>query len=149
MQPIPAKTRTALVVGAALLAVIVGGVAVWSARRGTEPLPLEVEEPSITAAPLSPLDYSATPAPTSPAPSATSNGSATPSATTAPVAPAAAVPATHVVVDGETLSSISRSYYGTNIYAGDIEALNELEDPNLIHTGQMLQLPKVEDLHKS
>jgi len=149
LQPMPAKTRTALAVGAALLAVVVGGVAVWSARRGAEPLPRELDETSIIepgAVPAIPTDHSAAPT------GATQASGATPAARAGASQTAkipAVVPASHVVAEGETLSSISRSYYGSNVYAGDIEALNELEDPNLLHAGQMLMLPKVEDLHKS
>jgi len=56
------------------------------------------------------------------------------------------VPATHVVAAGETLRDISLKYYGDPVYAGDIEALNQLEDPNQIMVGQILQLPRPEDL---
>lgn len=56
------------------------------------------------------------------------------------------VPATHVVAAGETLRDISLKYYGDPVYAGDIEALNQLEDPNMIMVGQILQLPRPEDL---
>lgn len=56
------------------------------------------------------------------------------------------VPATHVVAPGETLRDISQKYYGDPVYAGDIEALNQLEDPNQIMVGQILELPRPEDL---
>lgn len=56
------------------------------------------------------------------------------------------VPDTHVVQPDETLYSISTKYYATHIYAGDIEQLNGLSDPNQIQTGMELKLPRPESL---
>lgn len=57
-----------------------------------------------------------------------------------------AVPAVHVVQPNETLYEISEKYYNTHIYAGDIEALNGLEDPNQIFVGMELKLPQPSEL---
>jgi len=57
-----------------------------------------------------------------------------------------AVPAVHIVQPNETLYEISQKYYNTHIYAGDIEALNGLEDPNKIYAGMELKLPQPSEL---
>ncbi len=68
-------------------------------------------------------------------------------------APAAAKPATpsvedtetlHEVVKGETLSAISKKYYGTaNKYMKIFEANKDtLSDPDVIRAGQQLRIPK-------
>lgn len=56
------------------------------------------------------------------------------------------VPATHMVAPGDTLYTISMKYYNSHIYAGDIEALNALDDPDTIVVGTELKLPRPEDL---
>ncbi|MBP2020180.1 nucleoid-associated protein YgaU [Symbiobacterium terraclitae] len=57
-----------------------------------------------------------------------------------------AVPEVHIVQPNETLYEISEKYYNTHIYAGDIEALNGLEDPNQIFVGMELKLPQPSEL---
>lgn len=51
---------------------------------------------------------------------------------------------THTVKDGESLSSISRNYYGTTKMITKIMEYNELEDPNKIYSGKVLKLPPKE-----
>lgn len=140
MQPVPAKNRTAVMVGAALLAVVVGSIAVWSSKRGAEPtrpmdeMSMVEEAESVAPAPA--------PAPTG---SSVTQPLQAESVTAAPSS-SPSVPAVHTVAPGDTLSSISRQYYNTDIYYGDIEALNEIADPDHLEVGQTLRLPQPEDL---
>lgn len=48
----------------------------------------------------------------------------------------------HVVLEGETLGSISRKYYGTMDGIYKIMEANDLQDPNLIVCGQKLRIPE-------
>lgn len=48
----------------------------------------------------------------------------------------------HVVLEGETLGSISRKYYGTMDGIYKIMEANGLQDPNLIVCGQKLRIPE-------
>lgn len=52
------------------------------------------------------------------------------------------VPETHVVQPDETLYAISMKYYNNHIYAGDIERLNEMKNPDHIVVGTVLKLPR-------
>jgi LysM repeat protein len=58
-----------------------------------------------------------------------------------PAPPAPKLRRTHVVQAGESLSSISRKYYGTPDRYGKIAAANNLRDRDLIRTGQVLVIP--------
>ena len=63
-------------------------------------------------------------------------------ATAAGVPPAAAK--VHEVVSGDTLSGISKKYYGNaNLYMKIFEAnKDQLKDPNIIKVGQKLKIPE-------
>lgn len=50
---------------------------------------------------------------------------------------------THVVQQGESLSSISRKYYGTPDYYGKIAESNNLKSRDRIRVGQLLILPEL------
>ncbi|WP_165822666.1 LysM peptidoglycan-binding domain-containing protein [Paenibacillus montanisoli] len=49
----------------------------------------------------------------------------------------------HVIQEGETLSSISRKYYGSSKYAKSIAAYNRLSDNDVVKSGDVLSIPKV------
>lgn len=51
--------------------------------------------------------------------------------------------ATHIVAPGETLAAIAEAYYGDAAKATVIAAFNGLDNPNLIHVGEVLLLPEV------
>ena len=50
-------------------------------------------------------------------------------------------PRSHTVEQGETLSSISRYYYGTPNRWKDIQMANNIKDPSKIHIGEKLIIP--------
>jgi len=62
---------------------------------------------------------------------------------TPPAPPAPKLRHTHVVQPGESLSSISRKYYGTPDRYGKIAAANNLRGRDLIRVGQVLVIPDV------
>lgn len=144
MQNTPTKNRGALTIGAIVLVVAVGAVAIWAGTRGKgqempEPGISMLEEAGMTSAtPSTPEDKPKSSAPTE---------SGKEQETAAPQA-SSEVPEFHVVSADETLSSISRKYYNSHIYAGDIEALNQLENPNHLLVGQKLTLPRPQELAK-
>lgn len=166
MQTMPQKNRmSTLVTGIALLVVVVGliayGVNQRSKNEMSEVDPLtEVAAPEngnamqpgtqVDAASTTP-DVAMTGTTEAAAPAtgtlesdmaeAAAQLEATPALTTL-----GAVPETHVVEPNETLSSISRLYYGDEVFAGDIESLNGIQDPNKIMVGQELKLPRPEAL---
>lgn len=168
MQTMPAKNRRAVTMGAILLgAVVVGVLAFFAFNREKEPttqadntylggtaLEGETGEPvsAATTTPISAID-STTDAVTGdgeaanmPETNAQAGGTEPANTAAGDAGEPVAVPATHVVAEGETLREISLKYYGDPVYAGDIEALNQLPDPNRLLVGQTLQLPKPEDL---
>jgi nucleoid-associated protein YgaU len=53
----------------------------------------------------------------------------------------AAEPETYIVQSGDTLTGISRKFYGTNSKAKEIAELNQLENSDTIFEGQKLLLP--------
>ncbi|MGV9412567.1 LysM peptidoglycan-binding domain-containing protein [Nocardia sp. NPDC003693] len=57
--------------------------------------------------------------------------------------PAEAPPAarTHTVAPGETLWAIAEQYYGDGNRYGDIAAASGVDNPDLIHPGQVLTIP--------
>lgn len=57
-----------------------------------------------------------------------------------------AAAATYTVVKGDTLSAICREWYGDAALWPRLAAYNELENPHLIHPGQVLQMPTLEEL---
>ncbi len=155
MQPMPAKNRTAVMVGAALLAVVVGAVAVWTSRKPAEQPPTQLEQLG-----LEPMDGSGTVSETAPsgvANAGTGSGTGTEptqaagaqSGTEAVTAAGKTVPMTHTVKEHETLRSIAMQYYGNPDYSGYIEELNELSNPDTIPAGKELKLPRPEDLPKA
>jgi len=175
VQTMPDKNRRMVTIGAILAgAVVLGALAFFAFNREREPMaqtnpspvssaPLEdgTGEPvSPVAAPGTSTGGTGTPLDGNPAEAAAEEetGKASPEQKSQPgenksgegaaVTPDGdSVPATHVVAPGETLRDISLKYYGDPVYAGDIEALNNLADPNHIEVGQILQLPRPEDLH--
>lgn len=141
MQPMPAKNRNAIMmIGAALMAVVLVAV-FWSSRKNAETQPQQLDQLS-----LEQVNEAGVSAPTG-------SDSATPTQADSgtkeqPALSAAAgtVPMEHVVAQGETLMSISEKYYGSKLYAGDIEELNKLENPNSLKVGDRLKLPRREEL---
>lgn len=155
MQPMPAKTRTAMMAGAALLLLAVGIAGLWSARR-ENPADLTDQELAALEGPAeagpapgsesSPLETGVSPF-TEAAVASNPNPGVALDPTTLGVESTADIPEFHVVALGDTLSEISRKYYNTHIYAGDIEVLNGLtENPNHLEVGQRLMLPRPEAL---
>ncbi len=159
MQTMPSKTRTSLVIGGvAALVLIISLALVALNQRAQTPAestnPLEqLAEPEngtpLTGAPASDPTVAANPTEAGAAPmegdeaaigAGAEDGSA-PAMTTLE-----AVPAVHIVQPNETLYEISQKYYNTHIYAGDIEALNGLEDPDQIFAGMELKLPQPSEL---
>lgn len=164
MQPMPAKNRTAVAVGAALLALVVGGVALWSANRTAQPTPHSVEEMPMTgeSAHTTPAPTGMDPANAAPSLTGTSSsmgtsaitgtstgtsGSSGLSATAAAPKASESVPETYVVQPGDTLYSIALKFYSNPNQYGVIESLNGLEDANVLQAGTTLKLPRPETLH--
>lgn len=58
-----------------------------------------------------------------------------------PVQPTPKAKRTHVVKAGESLSTISRHYYGTPDRYGKIAAANNLHDREMLRVGQVLVIP--------
>jgi len=145
MQPMPAKNRTAVLLGVALLALIVGSVAVWSSRQNAQDRLTDLDDLPAYEAPINagtaPINTGGLPitSPTTPLDTATEVFTGT--TPLIPITARPTVPDFHVVTAGENLSDISRMYYNDHIYAGDIEALNDIEDANHIMVGQELRLP--------
>ncbi|WP_308636437.1 LysM peptidoglycan-binding domain-containing protein [Paenibacillus silvisoli] len=48
----------------------------------------------------------------------------------------------HIIADGETLSSISRKYYGSSKYAASIAKYNRLSDNDVVKSGDVLSIPQ-------
>lgn len=90
-----------------------------------------------TAATANPVPATATPAPVPEPPHVE-----TPP--TPPPPPKPDVPATHTVVPGDTLSSISKKYYGTTARVNDIFKANRvtMSSPNALKPGMVLKLPR-------
>jgi nucleoid-associated protein YgaU len=156
MQTSPKKTVVAL--GAVLLALAVGGFALWSANRSHKaPDTAQTQQlsPDTGAAAADGTDKqtatndgtdeAATPASGT---SVTSPAGGTTTTTTTATTPAGTIPEYHVVQVGETLRDIAQHYYNDPIYSADIEALNNLDNPNMIKPGDKLMLPKKDDLKK-
>lgn len=166
MQTMPSKNRTQMVITGAALLVLVIGLIVYGVGQRTreeareidpmvglaEPengIAVEPEEAINAAAPVSEMGTveaaEATDATALTAAGTTAEASgqaeATPALTTL-----GTMPETHVVQPGETLYDISMKYYATHIYAGDIEQLNNLPNPDQIQAGMELTLPRPEDL---
>lgn len=87
---------------------------------------LEVLDPVVA---VGPLTGGAVVAPATPAPST-------------PAAQAAPAPEQHTVARGETLSAIAVRYYGRADRYRDIAAASNVSNPNLIHPGQVLTIPR-------
>jgi LysM domain-containing protein len=136
-----------LAIGAAGLALGIGGVAVASgvvdglggppggAATSLPPSPISTPRPSPTP--------TATPSPSpSPTPTSTPSPSPTPTATPQPTsAPTAAPPPpqqTYVVQEGDTLAAIAQRF-GTTVSA--LQSANGIEDPDEIIIGQVLVIP--------
>lgn len=51
------------------------------------------------------------------------------------------VPTTYTVKKGDTLSKIAKYFYGDSSLYGGIVTANNIKNPNLIHTGDKLQIP--------
>lgn len=165
MQTMPSKTRTQVAItGAALLVLVVGliiyGVSQRAGEEAREIDPMvelaesengtamQPQEAMNTAAAVDMGRVEATDA--TDATAMTETGAIAETSGQAEATPAlttmSTVPETHVVQPGETLYSISMQYYATHIYAGDIEQLNGLSNPNQIQAGMELTLPRTEDL---
>ena len=66
---------------------------------------------------------------------------ATEQAVTRAVTAQPAIPKTHTVLAGDTLSAIARKYYGESSKYTQIAAANGISNPNLIRVGAVLELP--------
>lgn len=167
MQTMPSKNRPSLAVAGVAVLVLVVGLIAYGVNQRTKQ---ETKENDTLAQLASPENGSATPRNMTEATpgQAMTNPMTAPGTTVAnnpPVtgakpemagaetdksAPAlnvlGPVPATHMVAPGDTLYTISMKYYKSHIYAGDIEALNALEDPDTIVVGTELKLPRPEAL---
>lgn len=53
------------------------------------------------------------------------------------------MPATHKIVSGESLWTISEKYYGSGYNWTDIAAANKIDNPDMISEGQEIVLPKI------
>lgn len=166
MQTMPTRNRTSLIVTGAAVLVLVVGLIVYGVGQRTpneaknaDPMSGLAEAPNgvdgktgsgLSAQPGSGLTAGDTATPGAGTVGAgvtpSANGSTAAGTTTEGLTQYNSVPAEHVVQNNETLYTISQKYYNTHVYAGDIEALNQLEDPNAIVAGMKLQLPRVEDL---
>jgi nucleoid-associated protein YgaU len=148
MQTSPNK-KTAMALGALLLAVVVGGFALWSANRADK-------APEVGQQQLSPEAGSTVEEGTSKTDADQVTQSvdepskpATSTSVTSPVTGGSTVPESHVVKPNETLREIAKHYYNDPMYSADIEALNHLDNPNQIKAGDTLMLPRPADLNKS
>lgn len=166
MQTMPSKNRTSMAVaGIALLALVVGLIAYGVNQRNKQEIaeidPMtELAEPEngnlatpaaeaeTASTPIGGALVEAAPATEEAAMTAAPEESAelTGQETTSALATLEAVPETHVVQPGETLSTISMKYYNNHVYAGDIEQLNDISDPDMIQPGQELALPRPDSL---
>jgi LysM repeat protein len=175
MQTMPTKTRTSLIITVAAALVLVVGIIGYSVLQrsnpnveGDDPLAGLAEPENGLGGELGsePTEVAGPPAEATETPAETTgsfvqdflNGTgltASPEGETATAASTSegttlnsyeAVPLEHVVAPNETLYDISMKYYDTHIYAGDIEALNDLEDPDMIQAGTRLQLPRPDEL---
>jgi len=165
MQTMPTKNRTTLLLAGLGLLVLVGVAAAFGLnnRAGEEAAPDQltavagpengtplVDSPdTMMGAATTETDLQGAAEEVSAAP-ATDLGAMSAEALTAEAQAStttmAPVPVTHEVREGETLYEISAHYYGDEVYAGDIEALNNIPDPNKIYAGQVLELPRPETL---
>ena len=164
MQTMPTRTRTSLVIGAVAALVLVVSLALYAVNQRAQNQPdptnplAEIAEPENgtplnansaanaapnTGAQANPdeVNAAAGETPVTGGETEVNADAASPAMTTLE-----AVPATHIVQPNETLYDISEKYYNTHIYAGDIEALNGLEDPNQITVGMELKLPQPSEL---
>lgn len=143
MQTMPARARTALALGAVVLAVAVGALLFRSGSRPADPVVPQVEADSpLERAPVAEADFE----PSEPSYSLMPEAEWSPAEEQTVPVMSDDLPDFHVVRSGETLSEISRHYYGSHIYAGDIERLNQLANPNHLLVGQRLQLPAPESI---
>ena len=169
MQTMPTRTRTSLLIGGVAVLVVLIGLALFTVSQrnqdqvgGADTLE-QVAEPEngtplnagagtntapVGTTPRTAADAEADPALAQNADAAGGNEAAsdTGDRTTPAMTTFNAVPAVHIVQPNETLYEISEKYYNTHIYAGDIEALNGLEDPNEIFVGMELKLPQPSEL---
>ena len=60
--------------------------------------------------------------------------------------PVTAENGSHVVKRGETLGKISTMYYGNSSYYDSIAIYNNISNPDLIHTGMLIEIPTLESL---
>ncbi len=140
-----APTGPLLAIGAAGVALGIGGVAVASGFVDGlgAPGPASSSSPAPTASQAASATPTATPSPT-PTPTASPSPSPTPTATPAPTtAPTAAPPPppaqqTYVVQQGDTLAAIAQQF-GTT--AAALQSANGIEDPDEITIGQVLVIP--------
>ncbi len=140
-----APTGPLLAIGAAGVALGIGGVAVASGfvdGLGAQG-PVSSSSPAPTTSQAASATPTATPSPTptptaSPIPSPTPT--ATPARTTAPTAAPPPPPAqqTYVVQQGDTLAAIAQQF-GTT--AAALQSANGIEDPDEITIGQVLVIP--------
>ncbi|MGH2446427.1 MAG: LysM peptidoglycan-binding domain-containing protein [Candidatus Limnocylindria bacterium] len=144
-----ARPGPAMAVGAGVIALGVGGIAIGAAAidgrldavaiTGTMPSasPTAPPTPTPTATPVATVIETPSPAPTQPTATVapTVVPTAVPTATPEPPPP---TPRTYVVQEGDTLALIAQQF-GVSIAA--IQSANGIEDPNTIIIGQVLVIP--------
>lgn len=104
--------------------------------EATTQTPTEAATEPTTQAPTAAATEPTTQAPTA---AATQPTTQTPTETTAQ--PTKKEQKTHTVKDGESLSWISRHYYGTNKMINKIMEYNNIDDPDKIYIGMVIKLP--------
>lgn len=69
----------------------------------------------------------------------------TPAQTTEDVSPEN-LPGKYTVKEGDTLFTIAEKYYKDGFKYNEIQKINNLTDPNIVESGQVLEIPKLEGL---
>jgi nucleoid-associated protein YgaU len=60
---------------------------------------------------------------------------------------AVTVPETYTVAQGDFLRTIAEKFYGDAAYSADIERLNQLDNPDVLRPGQVLNMPRPDQLN--
>lgn len=164
MQTMPSKNRMAIAISGIALLVVAGALVIWGVGQNAKESPKDNlaelgEQIDAAQGGLNPSSQAAANQGSSldmGSGGKTVDADGDKSTTTAggetdkgSLSTMSSVPLTHVVGLNETLYEISTRYYKTHVYAGDIEALNGIEDPNHLEVGQSLMLPRPEELTKA
>jgi len=112
---------------AAVIAVVAGAVTIATQDM---PHPTTPTSPPVTSPSVPPPASTVTPAPTTTVPQAT------------PPAAAPFVPTRHTVIRGDTLWGIAVAFSGNGLNFHQLAAFNHIANPDLIHPGQILTIPR-------